>query len=112
MQPSAEDIEATKRKSQQVLERSEALLAELGRSNVDFAKLYADLQAEVKRMSEVVNSPKATEKIAEQYLAAIEELRAELESVDSILSKAPAPVSTPANEGSAAKPSRRRGMRV
>jgi hypothetical protein len=110
MEPTADEIEATKRTSQQVLEQSTALLERFGRSNVDFAKLLADLQAEVRMIGEAIKSPKTTEEMARQYLTALEELRSDMQKVDAILGEAPA--SAPASGGSAAKPSRRRGMRV
>jgi hypothetical protein len=110
VQPTTDDIEFTMRTSQQVLDQGAALLEQVGRSNVDFAKLSADWQAEVRRMGEAVNSPKATAEIGEQYVAVIKELQADLATVDSLLAEAQA--LAPANESSAAKPSRHRGMRV
>jgi hypothetical protein len=110
MQPTAEDIESTLRTAQQLREQSKLLLEQLERRNVDAEKLSADYQAALKRMYEVINSPKATEKIAEQCLAAFEEMCADLRKAESIFDEALA--SARANEGPPTKPSRHRGTRV
>jgi hypothetical protein len=108
MQPTKEDVESTMRTSQQVLDQGETLQEQFARGNADLAKLSADWQAEVERMSEVVNSPKATAQLAEQYLAALKEMQTEMTAVDALLNEAQAP----ASGSPGAKPSRHRGMRV
>ena len=106
--PTKEDVEATMRTSQQVLEQGESLLEQFARGDADIAKLSAEWQAEVERMREAVNSPKATPRIAEQYLAALKEMQAEMTAVDALFNEAQAP----ASGSPGAKPSRHRGMRV
>jgi len=111
MQPTAEDsVASTLRTTQQLRERGKLLLEQFERRNVEFAKLCADYQAAVTSMREIIDSPKVTEKIAEQCVAAIEELHEDIRSAASIFDQALE--SARANERPAAKPSRHRGTRV
>ena len=114
MEPTMEDVEATVRTSQQMLAQCEAVLDQVARSNVDFAKLTADFQAEMQRMNEALNSPKATAETVRQYQALIKELEEDVGNIDAFVAEAEAsaPATATATESSAGKPSARRGMRI